>query len=172
VSQPACYPKIRVMGSRIRTVLAAAVPDRWRPQRPQTRSDSSGAPTDLDNGTGAGGLGSLHGHLEPASSSQFYPSPRGSSSSSSPTRLRHDSLLNSVPEEEGVTPPPPEDDNELVNEYDEDEVEWELEQMGLYRGEHSTLHLPACSNIQWYIQDRTVDSERCSPSSHCPPCSC
>ncbi|KIM81974.1 hypothetical protein PILCRDRAFT_820859 [Piloderma croceum F 1598] len=130
------------MGSRIRTVLAAAVPDRWRPQRSQTRSGSSGVvltPTDLDNGTSAGGLGSLHGHLEPASSSQIYPSPRGSSSSGSPTRLRHDSLLNSVPEEGGVTPPPPDDDNELVNEYDEDELEWELEQMGLYRGSYSRL---------------------------------
>jgi hypothetical protein len=148
------------MGSRIKTVLAAAVPDRWRPQHPQTRSDSLGvvqAPTDLDSSTGAGGLGS-YDHLEPASSSQFYPSPRESSSSSSPTtRLRHDSLLNSVPEEEGVTPTPAEDDNELVDEYDEDEVEWELEQTGLYRGEHSTLHLPVCSNVQWHIQDRTAD---------------
>jgi hypothetical protein len=31
-------------------------------------------------------------------------------------------------------PPPAEGDIDSVDEYDEDEVEWELEEMGLYRG--------------------------------------
>jgi hypothetical protein len=41
--------------------------------------------------------------------------------------------LNSVPEEEGWEPIVPAAEGD-VDEYEEEDVEWELEQMGLYRG--------------------------------------
>lgn len=127
------------MASHIKTVLAVVIPDRWRPKHSET-SPTAEASTHSDNDTGADRLGPVHSHLDPGSSSQSYGHARTSSSSCSPTRLRHDSSLISVPEEEGVAPVPAEGDDEPVDEDDEEEeVEWELEQMGLYRGEHLNL---------------------------------
>jgi hypothetical protein len=136
------------MGLRIISVLAAAVPNRWRPQPPEVQTDASPivqGPTNSDNSASTSRQGFLPGQLDSASSSQIYGGARPSSSrgaSSSPTRLRRDSILNCVPEEEGAMPPPaPGGDIDPVDEYDADQVEWELEEMGLYQGEHSTSPL-------------------------------
>jgi hypothetical protein len=125
------------MGSRIKTFIAAAT---WPRQRPLAEAKGPtiipGPTYAADNGPGP------HDHLDTAPSPPFNGPSRPSSSrgnSSSPTRLRRDSLLDRVPEEGRWEPAPAEDDDEPVDDYDEDEVEWELEQMGLYRGEHSAL---------------------------------
>lgn len=135
-----CHP----MGSRIRTAIAAAVPNAWRTQHSSAHSNPTTVnqgPTNLNNSTDTSRPVSFPGQLDLASSSHFQGSQPSSSrgTSSSPTRLRHDSFLHRVPEEEGATPAPAEGDDEPVDEDDGDEVEWELEEMGLYRGEYSTV---------------------------------
>ena len=123
------------MGSRIRTIIAAAVPHNWRRLQRRDNTDESNVPAP----TASGKLGPLQDHLDTTSGAGPPPS-SSRRNSSSPTRLRRDSLLDRVPEEERWDPPPTAE-VEPLDEQDEEEVDWELEQMGLYRGKHSALSL-------------------------------
>ena len=124
------------MGSRIRTIIAAAVPHNWRRLQRRDNTDESNVPAS----TASGKLGPLQDHHLDTTSGAGPPPSSSRRNSSSPTRLRRDSLLDRVPEGERWDPPPTNEVSiEPLDEQDEEEVDWELEQMGLYRGKYSSL---------------------------------
>lgn len=120
------------MGSHIKNAIAAAVQNTSRKQGPDPAAAAALVPH-LDDGPGP-----YHAHLDTTSNSSTSCPSTSRGNSSSPTRLRRDSLLDRVPEEEHWEPRPVQDDDEAVDEFEE-EVQWELEHMGLYRGSYSRL---------------------------------
>lgn len=117
--------------SRVRTVIAAAVPQAfktWRSRNSDTYSDFEVLPSSSSE------LGRRERPLPPRPISSI--SYGSSSMRTSPERYRRDSLLNIVPEESGT----PDSENGDGGTYDAEDDEHLLEEQGLYRGQCTYCH--------------------------------
>jgi hypothetical protein len=178
--------------SRVKTVIAAAVPQAWKSWRSQQTGlpDSNfqivtpnkgnepavrpGRPLHIDTGARVHSSGSPSGSHPYGYAAYTNNANSGRSGSagpsslrSSPERHRHDSHLGRVPEESGIL----EGDDELdeVDEEEEEEEDLELEEQGLYRGQ---LTLSDVFNHIYSIlyQDRTPKYCHSTASFHYSPC--